>query len=105
MPDKECQAELISEHRKKFQIIDSTSTQLGLLEEQKIALYKVIASFLHLGNIEFQDDGESCLIFETEKNSLKNTANLLGVDSQTLTESITTRIIDEKNGASSSKIT
>lgn len=97
MQDQECQAKFILEHKKKFEVIDSTLTQFGLLEEQKIALYKVIAVIFHLGNVDFQDHSEGCQIIETGKKSLHNAANLLGIDTETLAESIMTRSINEKS--------
>lgn len=92
-------------HKKHFEVIDSTLNQFGLLKEQKIALYKVIAAILHLGNVDFQDHDEGCQVIEAEKKSLNNAANLLGIDARTLSESIMTRSINEKGGASNLKIT
>lgn len=91
--------------KKKFDVIDSTLTQFGLFEDQKLALYKVIASILHLGNVDFHDQSEGCQIIETEKKSLQNAANLLGMEAEVLAESIMTRVINEKGGASNLKIT
>lgn len=105
MPDQERQKNLISKHKKNFETIDATLTQFGLSEEQKIALYKILASILHLGELEFTANVEGCELVETKRKSIGNAATLLGVNSEILSESLMTRTINDKYDRSDSKIT
>lgn len=47
-------------HEKNFEIIDSMMTQFGMSDEQKVVLYKVLASILHLEELEFAENKEEC---------------------------------------------
>ncbi|XP_074135463.1 unconventional myosin-Vb isoform X1 [Sminthopsis crassicaudata] len=56
-------------------------TLLGVRESHQISIFKIIASILHLGNVEIQAerDGESCSI-SPEDEHLRNFCTLLGVE-------------------------
>lgn len=105
MPDQEHQRNQISKHAKNFEILDATLTQFGMSEEQKIALYKILASILHLGKLEFAAYTEGCQLVETKRKSIENAATLLGVNLKILSESLMTRTINDKYDRSHSKIT
>ncbi|ELK05618.1 Myosin-Vb [Pteropus alecto] len=56
-------------------------TLLGVRESHQISIFKIIASILHLGNVEIQAerDGESCSISPQDEH-LSNFCQLLGVE-------------------------
>ncbi|XP_074211377.1 unconventional myosin-Vb isoform X4 [Camelus bactrianus] len=56
-------------------------TLLGVRESHQISIFKIIASILHLGNVEIQAerDGESCSISPKDEH-LSNFCQLLGVE-------------------------
>ncbi|XP_019488599.1 PREDICTED: unconventional myosin-Vb, partial [Hipposideros armiger] len=56
-------------------------TLLGVRESHQISIFKIIASILHLGNVEIQAerDGDSCSI-SPESEHLNNFCRLLGVE-------------------------
>uniref|UniRef100_A0A8C4L8B8 Unconventional myosin-Vb n=1 Tax=Equus asinus asinus TaxID=83772 RepID=A0A8C4L8B8_EQUAS len=56
-------------------------TLLGVRESHQISIFKIIASILHLGNVEIQSerDGDSCSI-SPEDEHLNNFCRLLGVE-------------------------
>ncbi|XP_051825591.1 unconventional myosin-Vb [Antechinus flavipes] len=56
-------------------------TLLGVRESHQISIFKIIASILHLGNVEIQAerDGESCSISPQDEH-LRNFCALLGVE-------------------------
>ncbi|XP_020827978.1 unconventional myosin-Vb [Phascolarctos cinereus] len=56
-------------------------TLLGVRESHQISIFKVIASILHLGNVEIQAerDGDSCSISPQDEH-LRNFCKLLGVE-------------------------
>ena len=38
-----------------FQLTDSAMTHMGLSDDEKLAIYTVIAGVLHLGNVSFEE--------------------------------------------------
>lgn len=80
-------------------------TQFGMSGEQKVALYKVLASILHLGELEFAENDEGCQLIETRRQFMVNAATLMGLNSEILSESLMTRTINDKYNASNPKIT
>ncbi len=39
-----------------FTRTDKAMTQMGMTEDEKLAIYTIVAGVLHLGNIEFEED-------------------------------------------------
>ncbi|KAH7306277.1 hypothetical protein KP509_22G004800 [Ceratopteris richardii] len=69
---------------------------VGISLEEQEAIFRVVASILHLGNIEFAQGKEadsSVLKDEKSKFHLQTTSELLMCDKQSLFEALTTRII------------
>ncbi|XP_054550028.1 unconventional myosin-Vb isoform X3 [Talpa occidentalis] len=64
-----------------FEKTQQAFTLLGVRESHQISIFKIIASILHLGNVEIQPerDGESCSISPQDEH-LNNFCRLLGVE-------------------------
>lgn len=65
-----------------FETIDCALENCGFSKEQKMLIYKLIASILFLRNINFEDlnNEDGCKISSEAENSLANAAYLLGID-------------------------
>ena len=73
---------------RNYQNIDNNLNNIGMSDSDRQAVYTTIASVLHLGNIEFEDDPDDnrggCRVTEKAEKSLKITAGLMGLDSDEL---------------------
>ncbi|XP_055080387.1 unconventional myosin-Ih isoform X2 [Periophthalmus magnuspinnatus] len=60
-------------------------------------LFSIVASVLHLGNLEFSPDGKGLATLSSNSNELRWVSDLLGVDAQKLHEGFTFKKIEAKN--------
>ncbi|KAM7135351.1 unconventional myosin-VI isoform 3-T5 [Molossus nigricans] len=70
--------------------------KIGLDDEEKLDLFRVVAGVLHLGNIDFEEAGSSsggCNLKNKSTQSLEYCAELLGLDQDDLRVSLTTRVM------------
>lgn len=77
-------------------------TLVGIPEEEQDAVFQVVASVLHLGNIKFREgaDGESSDLADNKAQAhLVAAAKLLGCDAQALFHALTTRTRHTHDGA------
>jgi myosin V len=77
-------------------------TLVGIPEEEQDAVFQVVASVLHLGNIRFREgaDGESSDLADVKaQNHLIAAAKLLGCDAEGLYHALTTRTRHTHDGA------
>jgi len=75
---------------KNFEEIVQSMNDVGISSEQQLIMWKVLSAILWMGNIEFEatsDDSVKVL----PGTALENAANLLGVTSESLEASLTTR--------------
>ena len=42
--------------QRDFQLTDSAMTSMGMSDDERLAIYTVVAGVLHLGNIAFEED-------------------------------------------------
>lgn len=75
---------------------------IGLSTQDKINIYSTVSAVLHLGNINFEDDPEStkggCKVTQSTEQSLKITAEMLGLDVRELRNALTTRLLMTRTG-------
>ncbi|XP_021099441.1 unconventional myosin-VI isoform X8 [Heterocephalus glaber] len=70
--------------------------KIGLGDEEKLDLFRVVAGVLHLGNIDFEEAGSTsggCNLKNRSTQSLEYCAELLGLDQDDLRVSLTTRVM------------
>ncbi|XP_058422737.1 unconventional myosin-VI isoform X4 [Diceros bicornis minor] len=70
--------------------------KIGLDDEEKLDLFRVVAGVLHLGNIDFEEAGSTsggCNLKNKSTQSLECCAELLGLDQDDLRVSLTTRVM------------
>ncbi|NXM28399.1 MYO6 protein, partial [Oxyruncus cristatus] len=70
--------------------------KIGLDDEEKLDLFRVVAGVLHLGNIDFEEAGSTsggCTPRARSQPSLERCAALLGLDQDDLRGSLTTRVM------------
>ncbi|XP_054554938.1 unconventional myosin-VI isoform X2 [Talpa occidentalis] len=70
--------------------------KIGLDDEEKLDLFRVVAGVLHLGNIDFEEAGNTsggCNLKNKSAQSLEYCAELLGLDQDDLRVSLTTRVM------------
>uniref|UniRef100_A0A7M4F9S7 Unconventional myosin-VI n=1 Tax=Crocodylus porosus TaxID=8502 RepID=A0A7M4F9S7_CROPO len=70
--------------------------KIGLDDEEKLDLFRVVAGVLHLGNIDFEEAGSTsggCTLKNKSSKSLEYCAELLGLDEDDLRVSLTTRVM------------
>ncbi|XP_061479148.1 unconventional myosin-VI isoform X5 [Rhineura floridana] len=70
--------------------------KIGLDDEEKLDLFRVVAGVLHLGNINFEEAGSTsggCTLKNKSSQSLEYCAELLGLDQDDLRVSLTTRVM------------
>nr|CAB3264159.1 unconventional myosin-VI [Phallusia mammillata] len=79
---------------KDFSRISNSMKEMGISDGDIMEIFQVVAGVLHLGNITFEDAGGSsggCMVSDSSRESVKITAELLGLDPTSLTEALTTR--------------
>ncbi|XP_064412568.1 unconventional myosin-VI isoform X2 [Latimeria chalumnae] len=70
--------------------------KIGLDDAEKLDLFRVVAGVLHLGNIDFEESGNTsggCTLKNKSSQSLEHCAELLGLDCDDLCVSLTTRVM------------
>lgn len=85
-----------------FSALDKALTRLGLSDNDKFAIYALVAAVLHLGNISFEDMPDDvrggCQVSDSSEKSLKLSAQLLGLDEFELRQALVSRVMQSKGG-------
>ena len=68
-------------------------TNVGIPADEQDAVFQLVATVLHLGNLEFTEAGEhdSSKVVESSADALEAAAKLLGVQADGLSRALTTR--------------
>lgn len=86
----------------EFQELDQALMRLNIGDDLKFQIYSLVASVLHLGNIQFEDNPEDtrggCRVKAESEQGLAFTSKLIGVDSFELRTALTSRIMQSKGG-------
>lgn len=85
-----------------FKVCDDAMNHLGMSEDERFSVYTIVASVLHLGNINFEDNHEDtkggCMISPATEKSLLISAKLIGVDKEELREALVSRVMQATRG-------
>ncbi|XP_009075198.1 PREDICTED: unconventional myosin-VI isoform X2 [Acanthisitta chloris] len=79
-----------------FKRMCTAMKKIGLDDEEKLDLFRVVAGVLHLGNIDFEEAGSTsggCTLRPQSQPALERCATLLGLDQDDLRGSLTTRVM------------
>ena len=83
-----------------FHTVDRDLANIGVEDEDRLAVYTAIAAVLHLGNISFEDNPDDntggCMLSPSSQSSLEITAKLLGLEPPELRSALTSRIMQGK---------
>lgn len=82
---------------KDFQNLEKSLDHLEVGPADRLSIFTVVASVLHLGNVDFEDDPDDtrggCRVQDSTEASLKLAAQLIGVDIDELRTSLTSRVM------------
>jgi myosin-6 len=85
-----------------FFSVDKDLKGLEMSDSDRLSVYTTIASVLHLGNIDFEDDPDDnrggCRVTESAEKSLQITASLMGLDPDELRRALTARVMQAAKG-------
>ncbi|XP_076444553.1 unconventional myosin-VI-like [Babylonia areolata] len=80
-----------------FKVCDEAMSKMGVSDEDKMAIFMMVAGVLHLGNIAFEENHDDsrggCKIVGSAEGSLTAAGELLGVDREELLDSLTSRLM------------
>ncbi|KAL8613682.1 hypothetical protein ACOMHN_029774 [Nucella lapillus] len=80
-----------------FKVCDEAMTKMGVSDEDKMAIFMLVAGVLHLGNIAFEDNHDDssggCKVKEGAEDSLAAAGEQLGLDQEELRDSLTSRLM------------
>lgn len=79
-----------------YRRMEESMNKVGFSEEEKANIFKVVAAVLHVGNIAFEDSGDTeggSVVSPKSTNSLSIAAQLLDVSPEELKMSLTTRMM------------
>ncbi len=87
---------------RNFATVEDDLKKLGMSDQERLSVYTTIASVLHLGNVDFEDDPDDnrggCRITDKSERSLKITASLMGLDVDELRRALTARVMQAAKG-------
>lgn len=85
-----------------FSALDKALSRLGLSNNDKLAIYALVAAVLHLGNISFEDMPDDvrggCQVSDSSEKTLNLSAQLLGLDDFELRQALVSRVMQSKGG-------
>ncbi|XP_066994103.2 myosin heavy chain 95F [Anabrus simplex] len=85
-----------------FQSMDQALNRLGLSESERLDIYTMVASVLHLGNISFEDNPEDtkggCRVCASSEKALTLAARLMGVDPEELRQALVSKVMQTSRG-------
>lgn len=92
-----CKAPVSVQHTRR------AMTNVGIPEDEQNAVFQLVATVLHLGNLDFEDAGEhdSSKLAESAAEALQAAARLLGTSAEGLARALTTRTRQTVDGMAS----
>merc|ERR1719186_1559368 len=85
-----------------FSNLDRDLNNIGMSDQERMAVYTTIAAVLHIGNIDFEDDPDDnrggCRIVDQAEVNLQIAAGLMGLDVDGLRRALTARVMQATKG-------
>ncbi|XP_046963537.1 myosin heavy chain 95F isoform X1 [Vanessa cardui] len=84
-----------------FQRLHQALSRVGLSEAEKKSVYSIVAAVLHLGNVQFEEEGGArggCGVAPRSEPALAAAAALLGVDPAELRMALVSRLMQSSRG-------
>jgi len=85
-----------------FRMVDKDLQNIGMSDGERLAVYTTIASVLHIGNIDFEDDPDDnrggCRIMDRAEMNLQIAAGFMGLDLDELRRALTARVMQATKG-------
>lgn len=83
-------------------LLQQALVRLGISEEDRLSIYAMVASVLHLGNVCFEDNPEDtkggCQVEPSSETALSTAANLMGVDPEELRQALVSKVMMTNRG-------
>eukprot|EP00037_Helgoeca_nana_P027787 m.321649 g.321649 ORF g.321649 m.321649 type:complete len:1221 (+) comp27594_c2_seq6:32-3694(+) len=73
---------------KDFAVMEKSMTDCGLEPKEKSNVFRITASVLHIGNIEFEEAGDGSKISSNSEASLNGVAQMLGLDADAMRQAL-----------------
>lgn len=73
---------------KDFAVMEKSMTDCGLEPKEKSNVFRITASVLHIGNIEFEEAGDGSTISSNSEASLNGVAQMLGLDADAMRQAL-----------------
>ena len=76
-----------------FGAVDKSLIDVGLTNEERCVIYRILAAILHLGNVKFEENAskEGCRVADETANHLSYAARLLRIEEKKIETSLLTR--------------
>ncbi|XP_015915641.2 unconventional myosin-VI [Parasteatoda tepidariorum] len=91
-----------------FRTLDKALNNMGLTDSDRLNIYTVVASVLHLGNVAFEDNPDDCKggcrLAPNAIENLRIVGSLLQVDSEFLKQSLLSRVMQTSKGGAKGTI-
>ncbi|XP_032513107.2 myosin heavy chain 95F isoform X2 [Danaus plexippus] len=84
-----------------FQRLYQALSHIGLSESEKKSVFSIVGAVLHLGNIEFEEEGGArggCRVTPESEHALATASELLGVDAGELRMALVSRLMQSSRG-------
>lgn len=85
-----------------FGVLDAALGRLGMSDTERMQIYTTVATVLHLGNVEFEENPEDtrggCRVALAKEKSLNVAASLLEIDATDLRQALVSRVMQSSRG-------
>jgi myosin heavy subunit len=86
------EADLSNNELEKFNELMTAVDNFAISKDKALAIFEIVAAILHLGEVEFIDEGESCRVARSE--SVDKVCELLDISPALLSRSLCSRLLD-----------
>lgn len=85
-----------------FGNLDKALARMGITENERFEIYRLVAAVLHLGNVTFEDNPEDtkggCRVADSSEKYLLMVSKLIGLDAIELRQALVSRVMQSSRG-------